>query len=558
MQKDIIYIDVDDDITAIIGKVKASREKVVALVPPKRIGVLQSAVNLRLLERAAKQSDKKLAIVSSNPALMSLAAAAGIPVAKNLQSKPELGEIEALDVDDGEDVIDGAELPVGEHARMADTTLEKAAPAATAATAAGLVDDEASKNIEKAPAPALGAVPTKPKTKKAPKIPNFDQFRKRLLLIGGAGVLLIAFLVWAIWFAPRATVVIAAKTTDASLNDSVKLSSGLVTSAAQKSLKSTSQTLQKSVSQTFSATGQKNIGQKATGSVKFTNNTQNDVTVSSGTNLTSNSGAVYVLNSDVTIPGGKVVCNPFPKCHGATNSVSGAVTAQNPGANYNAASGNLSGTPSGVVATFANPTSGGTDQMVKVVTASDIANAKQQLAQNDTDQIKQQLAGQFGSDAIALRDTFAASNAAVTANPGENQQADSGQATLTGNVTYTMAGAAKTEIGSYLDQYFKNELNGQKNQRVYDNGQKGARFANVNVDGDTINAQLIANGKIGPSINDEQVKAATKGKRLGEIQSQLQGIQGVENVDVKYWPFWVSSAPNDTHRINVQFKLSGK
>jgi len=49
MNKDVIYIDVEDDITAIIGKIKASSEKIVALVPPKRVGVLQSAVNLRLL-----------------------------------------------------------------------------------------------------------------------------------------------------------------------------------------------------------------------------------------------------------------------------------------------------------------------------------------------------------------------------------------------------------------------------------------------------------------------------------------------------------------------------
>jgi len=53
MQKDVIYIDVEDDITAIIGKVKASEHKIVALVPPKRIGAIQSAVNLKLVLRAA-------------------------------------------------------------------------------------------------------------------------------------------------------------------------------------------------------------------------------------------------------------------------------------------------------------------------------------------------------------------------------------------------------------------------------------------------------------------------------------------------------------------------
>src|SRR5665647_1488716 len=106
MKKDVIYIDVEDDITAIIGKVKASKEKIVALVPPKRIGVLQSAVNLRLVARSAKQSNKQLVLITSNQALIALSAAAKLPVAKNLQSKPEIAEISALEIDDGEDIID--------------------------------------------------------------------------------------------------------------------------------------------------------------------------------------------------------------------------------------------------------------------------------------------------------------------------------------------------------------------------------------------------------------------------------------------------------------------
>ena len=120
MNKDVIYIDVEDDITAIIGKIKASSEKIVALVPPKRVGVLQSAVNLRLLDRMATNSHKKLVIISSNPALLGLTAAAGIPVAKNLQSKPEIAEIAALSIDDADDIIDGAKLPVGELEKTAD------------------------------------------------------------------------------------------------------------------------------------------------------------------------------------------------------------------------------------------------------------------------------------------------------------------------------------------------------------------------------------------------------------------------------------------------------
>ena len=72
MNKDVIYIDVDDDVTAIIGKIKMAKEKIVALVPPKRAGALQSAVNLRLLDRMAKTSKKQLVLITNNQALITL------------------------------------------------------------------------------------------------------------------------------------------------------------------------------------------------------------------------------------------------------------------------------------------------------------------------------------------------------------------------------------------------------------------------------------------------------------------------------------------------------
>ena len=123
MKKDIIYIDTEDDITSIIEKVKASNEKIIALVPPKRVGVLQSAVNLKLLQKSASASDKRIVLITTSKPLASLAAGVAIPVAKNLQSKPELAAAQDLpEVDDSEeDVINGEDLPVGE--------LEKSAPA---------------------------------------------------------------------------------------------------------------------------------------------------------------------------------------------------------------------------------------------------------------------------------------------------------------------------------------------------------------------------------------------------------------------------------------------
>jgi hypothetical protein len=75
--KDTIYIDAEDEITSIIDKVESAKEKIVALVLPKRSSTLQSIVNMRLLKRSAESAGKSVVLITSESALMPLAGAAG-------------------------------------------------------------------------------------------------------------------------------------------------------------------------------------------------------------------------------------------------------------------------------------------------------------------------------------------------------------------------------------------------------------------------------------------------------------------------------------------------
>ena len=65
MKKDVVYIDIEDEITGIISKMKESKAKIVALVPPKRSTVLNSVVNLKLLKRAADDSKKRVVLITN-------------------------------------------------------------------------------------------------------------------------------------------------------------------------------------------------------------------------------------------------------------------------------------------------------------------------------------------------------------------------------------------------------------------------------------------------------------------------------------------------------------
>lgn len=549
MNKDVIYIDVEDDITAIIGKVKDAKEKIVALVPPKRIGVLQSAVNLRLLTRSAEQHKKRLVLITSNSALIALAAAAKVPVAKTLQSRPELAEISALEVDDGEDVIDGSQLPVGE--------LMKSGPGAAAAGVSSspiddLIGDASLDDGKRASPPGPGEAPGKPRAKSGIKVPNFNQFRKKLVLIIVAAVLLLGTLVWAIFFAPTATVVISARTSSSSINDKVTLSANGTTSVAGKTLQMTTKEIKKDISVEFDPTGTKEIGEKATGKMKLdrTSVSSSPISVPAGTSFTSNN-LTFVSTENAVLAGTTVGPGGIVQ-----DSATVSVQAAELGDQYNLSARSYQSNVGGFSATGTDM-AGGSKRQAKVVSAQDVEDATTQLVQQQTEAMKKDLAKQFGDGTAKVIDqTFKATPTNVSSVPAVNQEA-TGKAKLAGSITYTLGGVAKAEYGKYLDDFFGNQVKEQDDQRVYENGASKVTFTNIAGTEAGFTANIVTNAKIGPKINDDEIKNLAKGKRYGEVQASIEAIQGVDDVDVKFWPFWVSSVPDDTKKISIEFKLNG-
>ena len=139
MKKDTIYVDIDDEITNITDKVVSSAGDVIALVLPKRCTVLQSSVNMKILNKTADQAGKKIVLITSETSLLALAGAAGVYVAKTLQSQPAIPS--APDMDDKIDTISE-----GEETLQTDPTKsigELAAKSAVVASAVSEKEDDA-------------------------------------------------------------------------------------------------------------------------------------------------------------------------------------------------------------------------------------------------------------------------------------------------------------------------------------------------------------------------------------------------------------------------------
>ncbi len=539
MNKDVIYIDVDDDITAIIGKIKNAQEKIVALVPPKRAGALQSAVNLRLLERMAKSSKKQLVLITSNPALMGLAANAQIPVAKNLQSKPELAEVPALVVDDGDDIIDGADLPVGDHAKTA-----------AAMGAAGVAGDIDVSNLdidgEKVSTATKGAAA---KPKKKAKIPNFDSFRKKLIFGIAGGIAVVALLVWMFVFAPAATVVITASTSPSPVSASVRLGGAAPTNYKEGIISSVAQQEKKDAVVEFEATGEKDIGAKATGSMKLTRTSVSStpISVPAGTRFTA-SGISFVSTEGTTLAGTSIGPGGIVQ-----DSATVAVQAVAAGTQYNVSSRAYQASVGGF-SSQGSTMSGGTTKIAKVVSAEDVERARGQLVGQSTDAERDALKKKFTNGEVVVDGSFVVDRAPAVASPAVDQEAADGKARLTAATTYSIQAVAKTDLESYLKSYLDSKIEADS-QKMYSSGADKATLGNYRKDGETQFATLTATGQIGPKIDEAAIKEQVKGKIYGEVQQTLQSIDGVKDVDVKFSYFWVRSVPNDVNKIKIEFKV---
>lgn len=539
MKKDVIYIDVEDDITSIIEKVKASSEKIIALVPPKRNGVLQSAVNLKLLHKAAGGVNRHIVLITNDKALASLAAGVQIPVAKTLQSRPELAQVDDAPDTTEDDIINGAELPVGELAK----------------TAQPMPKTEADEEII-LPDSLIGEEPVKPvpkkSKKKTPGIPNFDSFRKKLFFGIGGLILLILFLVWATIFAPHAEVNIKAKTTGIDTVLPVTLATGTATDPAKATIKPLVQQIKKTNSADFTATGKKDVGEKASGTVTISNCSDSDpITIPSGTAVSSD-GLNFFTASTVVVPGLKVKngqCNP--------GQASVAVSAQDVGEQYNIKKSSIftvAGQNSTVTASNPSAFAGGSKRQITVISDADVAAAQAKINAQDQTPVRAELSAKFNqNDAIVVTDSFTAAPGAASVTPAVGTEATSGHSTI--ETTYTLFAIDKNDASKVLDAFLKTKFKGEKSQKVYDTGLKALKLDKYAASEGGASIQFTTKGYIGPSIDASKIKPGLVGKNFEEIRQQIQAVDGVDDVDTTFTPFWVSSV-NDEKKIDIKFSVS--
>ncbi len=573
MNKEVIYLEPEDDITDILTKLQRAEQKLVALVPPKKATMLRSAVNMKLIARAAKDNEKVAVLVTTDPAVVKMAMAAQIPVAKNLQSRPviptpetlkEAEKAEQIIEDDLSDDKDAAENPAeksknaGKSAKTASKTASKASekPEERSLEKTAITVEIDEEEVQEGPETPEKA----PKTaKKTPKVPSLDKYRKWIILGALGGLALIIVLVWALVFAPAVDIVVSMNTSSSNFNETVSFTTNLEDEkAAEGIFYAEKQSKDETYTVKIEATGEEDRGDKASGTVRLSFTFRGVeypdgfiIRIDQGDQFNAGSLIYHATSSSHLSWDGEF---PF-NCNGTEIKKANAVCtlttevnveAAQPGDAYNIAADTSWNGFSG--ATVSNPAnfSGGTSNKVKVISQADVNKAKdEELANRAEDAKTDFLNGMKEKDVVVIDSSYTSDVKEVKSNPEIGKEAKEAEVQIV--VSYSVYTIDKTKV----EEFIRAKSNLASDQKIYSIVNPYLeRFSGLDS-----SARLKTVVKVGPTITEQDIIERIKGKKVGEAQRDLESINGVDHVELIPSFGWVNKVPTNPDKITVELKV---
>ena len=584
MNKDVIYLEPEDDITDIISKIEKSKEKIVALVPPKKAGVLRSVVNMKLIQKAGASSKKAIVLITTDASIIKLAAANKLPVTGDLKTAPVIprdsgasettSKEELVEVSDGTvETEEDVEELTGQDSNSGDSEDNKSN---NTDSAKDTVADDGQDSIDSDEQGAdekseTQSSKSKGKDSKAPSRNGKNRFlvwlaeHKVVTITSGIGIVLfVLILVWALVIAPSVTVTVGIRTASNNFSEAISFTTALTEEDAttgkfyleEKKISATEEVK-------FEATGKKNIGKKATGSLvaQVYFSAKGSYSINAGTEFTIND-LVYLADEDSVLSwnGNQASCENNDRQDdpiirdgvvSCLKSVRVKVTAAEPGERYNIAKSSAGWHTVASVAVYSDDAmAGGTDEEITIVLQSDIDQAQSKLNGANLEENKEKLIAQLGNDKLIIESSLKQELINVESTPkvGEEVKPDV-KPTLKATTVTSIFAIDKTKVKEFIAE----KANLRNDQEIYEMKDP---FIESFIKTDTgYTGKLKTSYLTGPMLNNTSVVNLIKGRGLGDAQHLLKDIDGVTEVRINTSFPWVTTIPDDSDRISVDLEI---
>jgi hypothetical protein len=565
----VLYVEPDDEITDLVEKIRRSGEEgELVFVLPHRGNVLQSPLNLRLLQQYSRSFVKTTAIVSGDPRVQQLAKSAGFPTYASVQAYER-----------GVQVVRphrAAEPPVLPDDEDGPNGGPGMAPVGAAAAATGVVATEpAWTPVAPQRAPRPTRAPGSPPRRPGPMpLPTRGRDRRRALYYSAAGIfvvgLLLLFLV-----APSATVTLTLAATPIQTSNPIQGSTDPSLVGSADHVLTTVETADETQQFQAKPTGQKTLpATPAAGQVVLQTDLKNvaDFTIPKGTEFdTSTSPQIkFYATADTLVhfgaaePNSQIATsNPVPvqdgTPEGAGNVGANTVTQWpsnpcGPNGQYNKICSS-----SDLTVTNQQPASGGADaKQVVTASASDVAGWQKQendLKTSLTDKVKQDMQAKAGASQVPAVDP-GGSGLTVGSELGPLPKADDQYATST--ITVTIHGKAAYYNPADVKKTVMADLQGQvpKGQALSEQRTISDPKVTQASDDGTVLFTATGGGYSQPVIDVQKLKTQFKGQSVDAVKRiARENIGQLQEVAVERSFFHLWFLPLFSGHIEVQQKV---
>jgi len=485
-----IYISEDEEIATIADKViKAKFAKIFLVIPPRAL-LFQSPVNLRILKEEADLRGTELIIVTTDQLGTMLAEKIGIKCVKSI---------------------------LGEKKDSAITIESKKPKVFIKRKSVAQKDQNLLKNY------SGGSF--------------WRVYRNKLIYIFPA-LLAVLSIVFANVFLPTANIFVLAKQNNFERIIEASLSLNAEKNS-EKEIPCRQLEKEEKFSQVFPATGEKDIKDYSVGRVTIFNEWDSlKHTFSAGSKIISENGKVFKLQDTVTVSG-------FSRSDGkdVAGKVIAEVKAEEPGSDYNIKPGKffflgLKGSEKydKIYAESSSKMSGGRISKKSVVSKDDILNVNKTIAAY----IEKVDSSNFGvgDGEIVLEKSINGHIASlfISSNEGDSVDSFKVEATIIRNALALDKNAIKGFSASYLEE------------NIADIKTEVISFLGDDTGG---KIKIRVTGESSENISEEKLKDMILGQSKSDAQKILGNLNSIENISIKFWPFWMNKIPNNTEKVNI-------
>lgn len=598
--KETIYLEVDEEITAVIERIKSSQESCLVVVIPRGSALAQSIVNLKLLKRSAEGYKKSFVFVSADKTTKNLASQLNIKVFDKVEAAEAFDFPEAAD-DSGDEDYDSLPFEIETYRRydqreqVADREVQDHDDEVDSEDIEGEEDTE-----EDVPRDNLSSdddggdetngelsseeeiVDDEPEVKEtftederegqqkpegapnngrskvlAPKRGDFSPKKKRILLVSLASLLVIA-LVFSGLYLPKANILAVVKTEDIEKEYEVLLKRDeQEVSLEGMTVPAKLLNVDAELSKDFTTTGKKDVGEKAKGTITIYNNWDiNDQTIPEGSRFVANS-KVFLSTKEVRVPGASITISQG-EIKKTPGSIKVNVEAETNGEDYNigASSFVIASLPANMQKDITGKSdeamSGGISREVKVVDAADLVKAEKEIKEEVLALARESIKDKAKKDKLTtLENVISQEVVSLTFSHKESEEAEKFEVSIS-TKAFTL-GFSQDDVKEVVLETAEKEIGVEKMILNKDDLEISYESQESNIDDGFIRIKTNFAAKIAKNIDETGLARSIRNKSFDAAEKYLESLSDIESYSLNTWPSFYKRTPFLNSRIKINY-----